>query len=124
MGAAPRARRLKAPGLLLRVRVGVSHALPETYTTRSAAHRSHGQSYDPVVTAARLRRAHIVGRNIRLARLTAGLSQRELAELVGWHRHQLSDWERGLHEPTVGNLDRVVAVLGHDASWFCGERSA
>ena len=82
-GRPPRARRLKAPGLLLRVRVGVSHALQETYTTRSAAHRSHGQSYDPVVTAARLRRAHVVGRNIRLARLTAGLSQRELAELVG-----------------------------------------
>jgi DNA-binding XRE family transcriptional regulator len=84
----------------------------------------HGQRYDPVVTAARVRRAQIVGRNIRLARLAAGLSQRELAELVGCHRHQLSDWERGLHEPSVGNLDRVVAVLGYGASWFFWERSA
>jgi transcriptional regulator with XRE-family HTH domain len=82
------------------------------------------QGYDPVVTAARVRRAHIVGRNIRLARLAAGLSQRELAELVGCHRHPLSNRERGLHEPSVGNLDRVVAVLGYDASWFCRERSA
>lgn len=76
------------------------------------------------MTVARVRRAHIVGRNIRLARLAAGLSQRELAELVGRHRHQLSDWERGLREPSVGNLDRVVVVLGYAASWFFRKRSA
>lgn len=44
-------------------------------------------------------------------RKQAGLSQQDLASLVGVGRGTVSDWERGLYLPTKENLKKIAKVL-------------
>lgn len=47
----------------------------------------------------------------RLIRVRAGLSQEELAQLIGTSRAAVSRWETGARVPRNPHLDRYAAVL-------------
>jgi transcriptional regulator with XRE-family HTH domain len=63
---------------------------------------------------------HIVGANIRTARITKGLTQHELAVAIGIGSggHATSRWERGAVLPSMSSLELLAAVLEQDISWF------
>jgi ribosome-binding protein aMBF1 (putative translation factor) len=54
-------------------------------------------------------------RLVREARLAAGLSQAELAAAVGTKQSVVSRWERGLDEPRVSTLARILRACGLEA---------
>jgi transcriptional regulator with XRE-family HTH domain len=58
------------------------------------------------------------GRNVRTARLSAGLSQVDLARALEVDNMRVSNWERGIHRPNDRNLRALVSILGHDAAWY------
>lgn len=60
----------------------------------------------------------LIGHNIVLARTHLGISQGELARRLGIDRRQLSEWERGVWEPTTRNLRRIGVALGRPVEWF------
>jgi transcriptional regulator with XRE-family HTH domain len=53
-----------------------------------------------------------VARLIREARAEAGLSQAELARRVGTRQPVVSRWERGLDEPRISTLARIMQACG------------
>lgn len=55
-----------------------------------------------------------VGRNIRRIRATRGLSQEELAELIGHHRTYVGSVERGERNLSLRSLERLADSLGVD----------
>ena len=63
--------------------------------------------------------AAIVGRNIRVARLAAGLTQGQLAERVGaTSLMAVSRWETGMHRPGDAFLIKLATELGREVAWF------
>lgn len=66
----------------------------------------------------------IVAHNIRLARETRGLKQRELARLVSPDSDSqlVSRWERGVTEPNRDNWAQLEQVLGRSRGWFYVDR--
>lgn len=54
----------------------------------------------------------LVGRNVKDARLKAGLSQEQLAERSGFSQQYLSGLERGQRNPTVVTLFELAQALG------------
>jgi transcriptional regulator with XRE-family HTH domain len=66
----------------------------------------------------------LVGRNVKSARLEAGMSQRELGERVaGGERQRISLWENGRVQPSFQSLIDIAAVTGHDLGWFFTEHA-
>ena len=53
----------------------------------------------------------LVGRNVRAARLKAGLSQEQLAERSGFTQQYLSGLERGQRNPTIVSLYEIAQAL-------------
>lgn len=53
----------------------------------------------------------LIGRNIREARLAAGMTQRDLSIVVDTDVMQVSRWERGITRPGADNELRVANVL-------------
>lgn len=51
---------------------------------------------------------------IREARATAALTQSELAERVGTKQSVISRWERGVEEPRIGTLARLLRACGFE----------
>jgi uncharacterized protein len=51
---------------------------------------------------------------LQLARLKAGLTQRELAERAGVPVTMISAYERDLRQPTLGTLLRLLRAAGFD----------
>jgi transcriptional regulator with XRE-family HTH domain len=47
---------------------------------------------------------------MRAVRYRRSLTQRQLAAACGFSKSTIADWERGVGEPTVGQLARVLAV--------------
>jgi transcriptional regulator with XRE-family HTH domain len=60
----------------------------------------------------------VVGRNIVLARQHLGISQGELARRLRIDRRQLSEWERGLWDPSLRKLRPIAVALGRPMEWF------
>ena len=54
----------------------------------------------------------LVGRNVKAARLKAGLSQEQLAERSGFTQQYLSGLERGQRNPTIVSLYEIAQALG------------
>lgn len=54
----------------------------------------------------------LVGKNVKEARLSAGLSQEQLAELSGFTQQYLSGLERGHRNPTVVTVFELAQALG------------
>lgn len=66
-----------------------------------------------------------VGRNIKTARLAAGLTQGQLAEKVGaTSLMAVSRWENGTHKPADYFLLKLSLVLGHEPAWFYMDHDA
>jgi transcriptional regulator with XRE-family HTH domain len=55
-----------------------------------------------------------LGKNLRAFRLAKGLSQEELADLLGFHRTYVGGLERGERNVTLRTLSRLARELGVD----------
>jgi transcriptional regulator with XRE-family HTH domain len=67
--------------------------------------------------------ARTIGTNIRTARKVAGLKQRELSAQLDIDVMAVSNWERGVYQPSMSNLIAASQILrGGDLSWFFIER--
>jgi transcriptional regulator with XRE-family HTH domain len=62
---------------------------------------------------------------MKVARLRAGMSQRQLAEALGLPQSSIARWESGAREPTIESLVQAVRACGLDisASLFAMDRS-
>jgi transcriptional regulator with XRE-family HTH domain len=65
-----------------------------------------------------------LSRAIRSARRRAGLSQVELAELVGVRQSSVSQWERGSTKPSTVHLLTLAARLGCTLGDLAGTHEA
>ncbi len=61
---------------------------------------------------------HHVGARIRERRVMLGLSQQQLAKLIGVTYQQAHKYERGLNRISAGRLFEIVQVLGVPVAWF------
>jgi transcriptional regulator with XRE-family HTH domain len=68
------------------------------------------------------RETTILGSRIRQARRQAGLSQSQLAAKIGAHVTSVSDWERGVNEPSVRHLTSIAEATGKSIDWFVEPR--
>jgi transcriptional regulator with XRE-family HTH domain len=59
-----------------------------------------------------------VGARMRERRITLGLTQNQLAELIGVTYQQAHKSERGINRMAASRLYKVAQVLGVDASYF------
>jgi transcriptional regulator with XRE-family HTH domain len=55
---------------------------------------------------------------VRERRLSAGLSQQQLAQMIGVAYQQAHKYERGLNRISAGRLYQIAAVLRVPISWF------
>ena len=55
---------------------------------------------------------NFIGQNIRLARTSKGLQQKDLGKVMGVSGQQIGDWERGLCIPKLASLQKLSAALG------------
>jgi DNA-binding XRE family transcriptional regulator len=60
----------------------------------------------------------LVGGRTRDRRVMIGLSQQQMAALIGVTRQQLQKYERGHNCMSVGRLYRIAHILGVPISWF------
>lgn len=56
----------------------------------------------------------MTGQLIRQARVSAGLTQRELAERLGTHQPVIARWEGGSTRPDFDSVVRAVEACGFD----------
>lgn len=54
----------------------------------------------------------MIGDNIRVARLAAGMTQKELAAKMGVPYQSLQRWEKGIFKPSMDNLIKLSAAIG------------
>lgn len=59
-----------------------------------------------------------VGGRIRERRIMLGLSQQQLARMIGVTYQQAHKYERGLNRISAGRLFEIAQVLGVPISWF------
>lgn len=59
-----------------------------------------------------------VGARIRERRVMMGLSQQQLARMIGVTYQQAHKYERGLNRISAGRLYEIAQVLGVPVSWF------
>ena len=64
----------------------------------------------------------IMAENLRVLRLTAHISQEELAELCGLHRTYISDIERCNRNVSIDNIEKIANSLHITASDLLKER--
>lgn len=61
---------------------------------------------------------HFVGTRIRERRIMLGLSQQQLAQMIGVTYQQAHKYERGLNRISAGRLFEIAQVLNAPVSWF------
>jgi transcriptional regulator with XRE-family HTH domain len=88
----------------------------ETETTRRAE-RPAGQPGEKPGQRANSADRH-VGARIRERRIMMGLSQQQLAKMIGVTYQQAHKYERGLNRISAGRLFEIAQVLGVPVSWF------
>src|SRR2546423_4748439 len=59
-----------------------------------------------------------VGARIRERRIMLGLSQQQLAQMIGVTYQQAHKYERGLNRISAGRLYEIAQVLSVPVSWF------
>ncbi|GGO89139.1 hypothetical protein GCM10011348_46190 [Marinobacterium nitratireducens] len=66
-----------------------------------------------------------IGEKIKIARESAGLSQRELAEMCEFEAGQgrIGNYERGVRSPSVQDLQIIAKAVSRSMSWFFDEDS-
>ena len=65
-------------------------------------------------------KASIIGRNIKIRRIEAGLTQAALAEAIGVTTQQISNWERGQSLITLSRLIDISLVFKIDLNLLLG----
>ena len=63
----------------------------------------------------------VIGENILRTRKNKGLTQTELAEMVGVSFQAVSSWERDEYLPDMENFIKLAELLGVKASYLLGE---
>jgi transcriptional regulator with XRE-family HTH domain len=63
----------------------------------------------------------IIATRIREARKAAGLSQSQVARLLGLQRPSVSEIEAGRRRVTADEITRLAELFDVDASWLLGE---
>jgi transcriptional regulator with XRE-family HTH domain len=61
--------------------------------------------------------ASAFGRELRIARMTVGLTQLEMAKLAGISQQQASLVERGIGDVSLVSRCRLAAACGHELGW-------
>ncbi|EHL96754.1 DNA-binding helix-turn-helix protein [Acetobacteraceae bacterium AT-5844] len=89
--------------------------MAETMAGQSPAAQSEGEDHPTV--RARMADRH-VGARIRERRLMLGLSQQQLAAMIGVTYQQAHKYERGLNRISAGRLFEIGLVLDVPVSWF------
>ena len=51
------------------------------------------------------------GENLKSLRITAGISQQVFAKKLGTTQQRVSEWERGIVEPSLYNIIKILNVL-------------
>ena len=51
------------------------------------------------------------GENLKNLRIAAGISQKKFAETLGTTQQRVSEWERGLIEPSLYNILKILSAL-------------
>lgn len=64
------------------------------------------------------------GEKLRLARKSAGMTQKELAAAVGAKHNSVSNWEKGQNHPDTDTIRRLCTALRVEANYFFGEQTA
>jgi transcriptional regulator with XRE-family HTH domain len=64
----------------------------------------------------------LLGSRIRQARRQSGLSQSQLAAKIGAHVTSVSDWERGVNEPSVRHMTSIAEATEQKLDWFVESR--
>ena len=65
-----------------------------------------------------------IGERIRIAREMAGLSQGQLAKLMGLHRPSVTEMEAGNRRVTTDELEQLARHFDVSTSWLLGEDEA
>jgi len=63
-------------------------------------------------------KGEVSGSRIKKARKEQGLSQRQLASMVGISANNISFWERGVNQPTARNLKKLSDSLNVSIDWL------
>lgn len=71
-------------------------------------------SDQPALTTVEGELQRVVGRNLRAYRLARGLSQEQLADLVGVHRTYMGGVERGERNLTLRSVERLAEQMDVD----------
>lgn len=58
--------------------------------------------------------------NLKIARLRRGLSQKELAEIIGVKNTAISRWESGYNKISTGKLIKLAQVLEVSTDFLLG----
>ena len=64
-----------------------------------------------------------VGENIRRLRIEAGLSQTELARMIGKTRSMISQYESDMYAPRMGTVEKLAAALRCTKSEIVDDRT-
>ena len=59
-----------------------------------------------------------IGERIKEARLAAGMSQEKLGEIIGWRQSRVGNYERGIREPRVDDLEKIARALNVSVLWL------
>ena len=82
-----------------------------------AAHRMKKGENEAIVIRQERRKMNI-GKRLKSIRLQAGLSQRDLAEMVGLSARAISKYERGMDTPSSADWIRLAKALGVHVEYF------
>ena len=86
-------------------------------TTEDATQRATGAAGEKLGQRANAADRH-VGARIRERRIMMGLSQQQLARMIGVTYQQAHKYERGLNRISAGRLFEIAQVLGVGVAWF------
>ena len=94
---------------------------PITPRYRLAQHHAGMDSFRSRSTSKGLSRARYLatafGRELRIARMSAGLTQMQVAKLAGISQQQVSLVERALSDVSLAIRCQLVAACGHELGW-------
>lgn len=66
----------------------------------------------------------IIGNNIRKYREQSGLTQKQLAEILGLNNSRISNWEQGANNPPADMIAKLCETLNVSASELLGVKLA
>ena len=111
----------------------MAHPDDPDFSPRESAHLESGAGFgvatevdmptaadvaEPRPTGRAVAADHFVGARIRERRVMLGLSQQQLAQMIGVTCQQAHKYERGLNRISAGRLYEIALALGVPVSWF------